>query len=299
MGKESFVRSTVENLAQSYIDALFEEDAKSKQSSGISSVITRRQLWHCCEWCASLAGSYEYAPGKYPKDIFRRHQNCRCMVTVKTERSGYTDVWSKKEYESQREARIAREQEILQEDSTLAEYQQKLRTARDSGKKYADTTEYWKDANRGNGTNRHAEVQDPNKVFYKDGKRYEIDGHFIKFEPSKQERDIADVLAEQLHEKVILQPKIEDPPGIRMPDYIIAGEGYDLKTITGCGKNTLDNAVKEKKGQSKIFVFDVSNSNLSNDELNRQAVFIIGRREWIDKVILIKDNEIIKILERV
>ena len=135
-------------------------------------------------------------------------------------------------------------------------------------------------------------------MFYKDGQRYEIDGHHVKFEPSQHEREIAEVLAEQMHDRVILQPKIEYPKGIKMPDYTIGGKSYDLKTIEGAGKNTLDSSVKRKKGQASNFVFDVTKFAVSDDEMFRQASHIIERRDWIDKVILIRNNEIIRIFER-
>ena len=32
----------------------------------------------CCEWCRALAGTYSYPD--VPKDVYRRHQRCRCTV---------------------------------------------------------------------------------------------------------------------------------------------------------------------------------------------------------------------------
>ena len=166
------------------------------------------------------------------------------------------------------------------------------------GKQFFDSTDFWKDADRRAGEDFYTGVKNPGKVFYKDGQRYEIDGHHVKFEPSQHEREIAEVLAEQMHDRVILQPKIEYPKGIKMPDYTIGGKSYDLKTIEGAGKNTLDSSVKRKKGQASNFVFDVTKFAVSDDEMFRQASHIIERRDWIDKVILIRNNEIIRIFER-
>lgn len=99
----------VSNLCHAFYDQYVEANVKFRSRAGMKEVIIRRQLGKCCKWCADLAGIYEY--GDHPDDIFRRHDNCKCMVTYKDE-SGYTDVWSKKEFESQKEARETREVEL-------------------------------------------------------------------------------------------------------------------------------------------------------------------------------------------
>ena len=97
------------NLCHAFYDQYVEANVKFRSRAGMKEVIIRRQLGKCCKWCADLAGIYEY--GDHPDDVFRRHDNCKCMVTYKDE-GGYQDVWSKKEFESQKEARKAREIEI-------------------------------------------------------------------------------------------------------------------------------------------------------------------------------------------
>lgn len=54
--------------------------------------IVRTTDGHCCDWCANLAGTYEY--GMEPKDVYRRHDNCGCQVTFISEK-GAQDVHSK------------------------------------------------------------------------------------------------------------------------------------------------------------------------------------------------------------
>lgn len=98
------------NLCHAFYDQYVEANVKFRSKAGMKEVIIRRQLGKCCKWCADLAGIY--TPENAPDDIYRRHDNCKCMVTYKDE-DGYTDVWSKKEYESQKEARSTRAHEIL------------------------------------------------------------------------------------------------------------------------------------------------------------------------------------------
>lgn len=301
MKADGFLRATLENISRGMYDDFVESSCRSMRKSGAKAVIVRKEIGSCCDWCRSLAGTYDYSAGQYPDDIFRRHQNCRCIVTVSNEKGHYTDVWSKREYDSERELIRGRIEDIQHEEARTAVRERKARKrakAVSEGKQFFDSTDFWKDADRRAGENFYTGVKDPGKVFYKDGQRYEIDGHHVKFEPSQHEREIAEVLAEQLHERVILQPKIEYPKGIKMPDYTIGGKSYDLKTIEGAGKNTLDSSVKRKKGQASNFVFDVTKFAVSDDEMFRQASHIIERRDWIDKVILIRNNEIIRIFDR-
>lgn len=301
MKADGFLRATLENISRGMYDDFVESSCRSMRKSGAKAVIVRKEIGSCCDWCRSLAGTYDYSAGQYPDDIFRRHQNCRCIVTVSNEKGQYTDVWSKREYDSERELIRGRIEDIQHEEARTAVRERKARKrakAVSEGKQFFDSTDFWKDADRRAGEDFYTGVKDPGKVFYKDGQRYEIDNHHVKFEPSQHEREIAEVLAEQMHDRVILQPKVEHPPGIRMPDYVIDGKGYDLKSISGNGKNTLDNAVKDKKGQATNFVLDITNFAVSEEEMFRQASHIIERRDWIDKVILIRNNEIIRIFER-
>lgn len=107
---KSLLNDPVQNLTHSFYDLFVEANVKFKFRSGIKAVIIRRQLRKCCDWCAQLSGVYEY--GKHPDDIFRRHDNCKCQVTYSCEKGVYEDVHSKREFRSQREARINRMKEI-------------------------------------------------------------------------------------------------------------------------------------------------------------------------------------------
>lgn len=107
----------VSNLCHAFYDQYVEANVKFRSRAGMKEVIIRRQLGKCCKWCADLAGIY--APEDAPDDIYRRHDNCKCMVTYKDE-AGYTDVWSKKEFANQKNARITREKEILTEAAEKA-----------------------------------------------------------------------------------------------------------------------------------------------------------------------------------
>lgn len=110
---EDLAEASIENLAQHFFDSYERENAAFRRSSGLKVIVIREELGDCCSWCADLAGVYEY--GSEPKDVWARHANCRCMVVTKTERGTYQDAWSRREFQTQREARIAREEEIAAE----------------------------------------------------------------------------------------------------------------------------------------------------------------------------------------
>lgn len=68
------------NLVQSFADDFVRENAKFQAKAGLSPKIRRTVIGNCCDYCAALAGVYNY-PENTPEDVFRRHRFCRCLVT--------------------------------------------------------------------------------------------------------------------------------------------------------------------------------------------------------------------------
>lgn len=65
-------------FSQSIVDDSIRKNAEFHHKVGLSPKIVRRVVGHPCKWCKSLEGSYNYP--EVPKDIYRRHGNCRCTV---------------------------------------------------------------------------------------------------------------------------------------------------------------------------------------------------------------------------
>ncbi len=105
-----FLGEPARNLMHAMYDDYVEANVRFRSKAGVKTFIIRRQVAKCCEWCANLAGIYDYDSA--PRDIYRRHDNCKCMVTFRNEKGVYTDVWSKMEFTTQKEARRARIVEI-------------------------------------------------------------------------------------------------------------------------------------------------------------------------------------------
>lgn len=108
---EELLQGPFENICTSALNDFVEAQVTFGERAGLSAQIIRYPIGKCCEWCEQLAGTYDAADA--PPEIYARHDNCTCVVLYKIEKTGkYTDVWSKKEFESEREARIAREKEL-------------------------------------------------------------------------------------------------------------------------------------------------------------------------------------------
>ena len=84
----------VRNISQSFVDDFVMANIMFRSKAGLKTHIVRSTFGKCCEWCEELAGSYRY-PEDVPKDVFRRHDNCRCTVVYKSEK-GTQDVWTKR-----------------------------------------------------------------------------------------------------------------------------------------------------------------------------------------------------------
>ena len=67
----------VANVQMSFHDDYIKENAKIRAKLGMKPTITRYGSG-CCQWCADVAGRYKF--GEQPKDIFRRHDNCGCVI---------------------------------------------------------------------------------------------------------------------------------------------------------------------------------------------------------------------------
>jgi hypothetical protein len=95
---------TVRHYANDFIQA----NAEFQSRAGLDPKIMRQSAGDAkvCAWCRGLVWSGDY--DDRPDDIYRRHNYCRCMVLFQPHKGAkYTDVHSKKEYNSVRGAKIA------------------------------------------------------------------------------------------------------------------------------------------------------------------------------------------------
>ena len=264
------------NLCHAFYDQYVEANVRIRSKLGMKELIIRRQLGKCCKWCADLAGIY--SPENAPADIYRRHDNCKCMVTYKDE-NGYTDAWSKKEFSSQKDARKNKEQEMIslennKEQKRIDYYEEKAKR-KETIKNV--TEEYRKNATPGQG-------------------KYIIEDGF---------RDVAgeEKCAQWLHgtyggDIVLLAEN--NPAGEPNPDYLWRGRLWDLKSPKSSQYSTIEKRIK--KGVKQIaknpggVVVDISKSSVNIDYIEDLIFREIKHSKNGTIDFLIVDNGKIRIL---
>jgi len=132
------------------------------------------------------------------------------------------------------------------------------------------------------------------------GNKYNVDGKHVILKPTEREIEVARLLGNVIGGKVSLIPRINEPEGIKTPDYIINGEKFDLKEIKGNSRTSLYNALGKQKRQADNFIFDISNTEISEEEAIRQikSIYNSNHRKWVHTLVLIENTKIIKIFKR-
>ena len=65
-------------FSQSIITDAIQANAEFQYKAGLTPKIIRKTTGKCCDWCKEVSGTYEYPD--VPKDVYRRHDYCRCKV---------------------------------------------------------------------------------------------------------------------------------------------------------------------------------------------------------------------------
>lgn len=99
---KSWLDEPLVNTAISYYDDFAQANARTAARAGLETTIERklgrferkraapigkakgRSYEVPCEWCRALAGTYQF--NDLPPDIWRRHENCRCIITKRVGR---------------------------------------------------------------------------------------------------------------------------------------------------------------------------------------------------------------------
>ena len=72
-------KGPITNFVQSTVDSKIKANLEFQGKAGLPAKVVRKSRGYCCEWCNSLIGEYEYPD--VPPDVYRRHDNCNCIVT--------------------------------------------------------------------------------------------------------------------------------------------------------------------------------------------------------------------------
>lgn len=256
--------SPVVNFNQSIVDDMVRKNAEFQFRSGMSPKIIRKEVGNCCKWCKNLVGTYKYPD--VPKDVYRRHRNCRCTVEYIPKKGIRQDVHSKKiKYETKEEVKE------LPYTSVKAEWLKNYR---------------------------HPMVSDM-KYWEHEGVKYLVDGKYVVLDYTEKEKLTAVWLSEKLGVHVKSVPRINYPEKISTPDFLINDMKFDYKGLKGNGKNTVENNTRKTKTQAENIVFDLTETLLTEDEFFRQLtkIYEYGNR-GLNVSIIKKRDVLIDILKR-
>lgn len=98
------------NFSQSIVDDSIRENAEFHGKSGLMPQIIRKIAGGCCEWCAEVAGTYDYPD--VPKDVYRRHERCRCTVEYDPKSGKRQNIWTKEWKANKNSDKIEKENKL-------------------------------------------------------------------------------------------------------------------------------------------------------------------------------------------
>ena len=132
------------------------------------------------------------------------------------------------------------------------------------------------------------------------GNQYIVDGKYILLEPTEREKEVANMLGELYGGNIKIIPRINEPKGIKTPDYIVKNKRYDLKQIKGNGKYVIQGNLKGKQKQADNFIIDITKSEINIEEAIKQIENIYSSKHflWLDRIVLLKGKELLKIYKR-
>ena len=95
----------VRTFSRMVVDDTLKRNVDFQGKAGLRPRVIRTAESHCCKWCSALAGTYDYP--RVPKDVYRRHERCRCRVEYDPGEGRRQNVWNKtwSEDEESRQAR--------------------------------------------------------------------------------------------------------------------------------------------------------------------------------------------------
>lgn len=270
-----------------------------------------------CAFCITLASNgWRKASKKAVKNGHAEHihTNCDCTYAIRfdssTEVPGYDPAHYLTLYEtaggvSPKDRINALRRELYAENKDKINAQKRAAYAARKARAWVpainasfdDVTVAW----RAGATPDSHKVEDLQEYVAPDGSAYKVHGKSVVLDYKPHEKEIAELLEREFGGELYMVPRVNNPQGVRTPDYLFRGRPYDLKTLgPNAGQNTIFNRIKNSSGQSGNFVIDVSKSGLSDDAISRQIkkVFWSQNTQFVDTVIIVRHDSVISILQR-
>lgn len=83
----------VRTFSRMAVDDALKANVDFQGRAGLRPRVVRIAESGCCKWCSALAGTYDYP--HVPKDVYRRHERCRCRVEYDPGEGRRQNVWNK------------------------------------------------------------------------------------------------------------------------------------------------------------------------------------------------------------
>ncbi len=257
------------NISMSTVDDTVKKNFEFQGKAGLRPRIIRKSEFKCCKWCSQIAGTYKYPD--VPDDIYRRHENCRCLVEydpgdgTKDRTNIWTKETTKKEIENRKnlsgvntEKRVRKFEPILSENVT---------------------SEYFRNAKPNVGD-----------IIYSDGYNKQL---------HKEEISAAEIIHKELGGDIRLITE-KNQQNIKSADYEWNNRLWDLKCTST--ENAANSAIRHGLVQIKDnpggIILNYGNKNFTMEKL---MSVIDKRMQWnhfdenIDIIIMAK-NHVIKVL---
>lgn len=257
-------------FSQSIVDDSIRKNAEFHHKVGLSPKIVRRVVGHPCKWCKSLEGSYTYP--EVPKDIYRRHGNCRCTVDYHPGNGKKQNVHTKK-WTDEKQKLVRKRSRIGIESVDEREQKRYNRVMKSSGAVYGA----WNDRNDPYNKERDRHAQEFYESVRNRNKQHEI----VKV--SKNSR-LPQSDVEKIYNHIFINEyDLEDGRKRFDPSYDMAESWRRLSEIGG--KNIqphdlvmLDHELMEHDLMAKGMKYDEAHE-LTNKTYNYQKAWIAWMKE--------------------
>lgn len=263
------LQRAVKLYSQTVADDTLKANVEFLGGAGLKPRLTRRAESKCCAWCSSLAGTYAYPD--VPKDVYRRHDNCRCTVEYDPGSGRRQNVHTKQWSEPQ---------EVLEQRKNLAGIDTAARV-REVARK-ADIVEnvmpeYLRSATPGVGN-----------ITYEEG--YKVSQH-------QAEIRTAQWLHDNLGGDIVLLQ--ENLGGAKKPDYIWREKFWELKNITSAkaSDSATRGALKQIAENPGGIIIDCGTDKISIADLQKMISDRVKRSgKFTVDILVLGQSKLLKVL---
>ncbi len=131
---ERLLQDSIVTVSRVFADDTLKKNIEFQGRLGLTPKIIRRAEKKCCKWCRNLAGIYEYPIES--DDVYKRHENCRCIVEYDPGKGKRQNVHTKKWTDPQELDKIEERKKIG--------LRTRFKTAKMSTEEYERAKRLWK-----------------------------------------------------------------------------------------------------------------------------------------------------------